>query len=63
MFGIRPCGRPQLLLAGVEAFDDPFDAKSVVLSGAVERPDDAVDNGEVEEGTVGMLVAFRLLLL
>ena len=52
---IEPGVSPELLVVGLKAFDDARDAELVVPLGAVERPDDEVDDTEMEALLVWVL--------
>ena len=62
-FGVEPRVRLEFDVVGLEGFDDPRDAELVVALGAVQRPDDEVDDAQVEAPTLGILRRRALLLL
>jgi len=61
--GVEPGVRAQLLVVRLQRLDDAADAELVVALGAVQRPDDEVDDAEVEDLPVRVVVGHVLLLL
>lgn len=60
---VEPRIRAELLRKGIETLDHPTDAELVVALAAVERPDDQIDDTQVEDLLLGVGVDERLLLL
>mmetsp|Transcript_6533 Transcript_6533/g.9863 ORF Transcript_6533/g.9863 Transcript_6533/m.9863 type:complete len:305 (+) Transcript_6533:239-1153(+) len=60
---VVPSIRAQLLVVGLQALDDPADAKLEVALGAVQGANHQVHNAQVEALAVGLRVRHALLLL
>ena len=56
-FGVKPSVSAQFFVVRFQGFDDPWNAEFVVAFGAVQGPDDKVDNAEVKDFFVRILVS------